>query len=539
LSWYLRRVDLYVYRYIFNRFTGIGAVFKGFKVVLTGDEGLVATYHGTQLGFASALPMDVFPRFLEYFIFPTKSGKHGRMLTSQYGLCKIEASLLENGFSRDEVAIVDPRRLGEGIGPETRVVGIGVLDPLGINYGTALLRVVLKLMGIDTKLQSYMSWATMRILENSAIKRYRRNLKIVVGGQGVWEIVDSGLQNKLGIDTVVEGEGELVAPEIFKKAIQGYELPRYVRGKPVPIDKIPIIRTPSRGIVEITRGCGRGCLFCNPTLLMFRSIPFEKIAREVLVNVLGGEKNITLHSDDFLRYGSKGFIPDEEKVVNLLTKVLKIPGVEEVSVDFATPSTVVVNPKLVKTCGDILGFSEGNPSIIEIGIESASPRIIQKIAPGKPKPFSAEVWPNIVEEAVSILNEAGWWVCATIIVELPGETEEDIESNIKIVERLSKYDVFIFPLPFIPSGSLRKAKGLRTEDILPENPRNLELIAIAIYDAIEKIRRLSGRLVAKAPPLVKQILGALLYFAGAIGLKRLQRGLNEISSYLVDKLRNR
>jgi hypothetical protein len=171
LSWYLRRVDLYVYRYIFNRFTGIGAVFKGFKVVLTGDEGLVATYHGTQLGFASALPMDVFPRFLEYLIFPTKSGKHGRMLTSQYGLCKIEASLLENGFSRDEVAIVDPRRLDEGIGPETRVVGIGVLDPLGINYGTALLRVVLKLMGIDTKLQSYMSWATMRILENSAIKR--------------------------------------------------------------------------------------------------------------------------------------------------------------------------------------------------------------------------------------------------------------------------------------------------------------------------------------------------------------------------------
>jgi hypothetical protein len=184
-------------------------VFKGFKVVLTGDEGLVATYHGTQLGFASALPMDVFPRFLEYLIFLTKSGKHGRMLTSQYGLCKIEASLLENGFNRDEVAIVDPRRLDEGIGSETKVVGIGVLDPLGVNYGTALLRVVLKLMGIDTKLQSYMSWATMRILENSAIKRYRRNLKIVVGGQGVWEIVDSGLQNKLGIDTVVEGEGEL------------------------------------------------------------------------------------------------------------------------------------------------------------------------------------------------------------------------------------------------------------------------------------------------------------------------------------------
>jgi len=510
-------------------------VFRGFKVVLTGDEGLVSTYHGTYLGFASALPMDVFPRFLDHLIFPIRSGEHGRMLTSQYGLCKIEASLVENGFSRDDVAIVDPRRLEEGIGPETRVVGIGVLDPLGINYGTSLLRVVLKLMGVDTKLQSYMSWATMKILENPIIKKYRKNLKIIVGGQGVWEIIDSGLQKRLGIDTIVEGEGELVAPELFRKAIQGEELPSYVRGKPVPVDKIPVIKTPSRGIVEITRGCGRGCRFCNPTLLMFRSIPFEKIAREITVNVSGGEKHITLHSEDFLRYGSQGFEPNEEKVLDLLTRVLKMPGVEEASIDFVTPSTAVINPKLVKVCGEILGLSESNPSIIEIGIESASPRMIRRIAPGKPKPFDAEAWPDIVEKAILILNEAGWWVCATIIVELPGETEEDIEANIKIVERLSEYNVFIFPLPFIPSGSLRRAKGLKTEDILPKKSRNLELIAIAVYDAIKKIRSLSGRLVARAPPPIKQILGAILYFAATVGLRRLQRGLSEIPSHLIGR----
>uniref|UniRef100_A0A7C2ZPL0 B12-binding domain-containing radical SAM protein n=1 Tax=Ignisphaera aggregans TaxID=334771 RepID=A0A7C2ZPL0_9CREN len=502
--------------------------FKGFKVVLTGDEGLVSTYHGTMLGFASALPMDVFPRVLEGLVFPTKSAEHGRMVASQYGLYKIEASLLENGFSRNDVAIVDPRRLEEGIGVETRVVGIGVLDPLGVNYGTALLRAVLRLMGVDAKLQSYMSWATMRILENPAIKRYRRNLKIVVGGQGVWEIIDSGMQKRLGIDTLVEGEGELVAPELFMKAVKGMELPPYVKGKPVPVEKIPVIKTPSRGIVEITRGCGRGCLFCNPTLLMFRSIPFEKIAKEVLVNTLGGEKRITLHSEDFLRYGSQSLVPDEEKVVSLLTRILKIPGVEEVHVDFVTPSTAVTNPKLVKTCGEILGLSESSPSIIEIGIESASPRIIQKIAPGKPKPFKAEAWPDIVEKAVSILNEAGWWVCATIIVGLPGETDYDIEANIKIVEKLSRYNAFVFPLPFIPSGSLRKVKELKSHYLIPNNPRNLELIAIAVYDAIEKIRKLSRDLVAKAPPPVKQVLGALLYLGASIGLRRLQRSLSDI-----------
>ncbi|MEM2390357.1 MAG: hypothetical protein QW215_08970, partial [Ignisphaera sp.] len=113
-------------------------MFKGFKIILTGDEGLVSSYYGTYLGFASSLPMDIFPAILGEFLFPIRSGKHGRMLTSQYGLCKIEATLLNSGFSRNEVAIVDPRRLEEAIGPETRAIGIGVLDPLGVNYGTAL-----------------------------------------------------------------------------------------------------------------------------------------------------------------------------------------------------------------------------------------------------------------------------------------------------------------------------------------------------------------------------------------------------------------
>lgn len=499
---------------------------KGFKIVLTGDEGLVSTYHRTYLGFASGLPMDIFPSILGELLFPTKSDKYGRMKTTQYGLCKIEASLLESGFTRDEVAIIDPRKLDKGIGPDTRVVGIGVLDPLGINYGTMLLRTVLWMMGVETRLQSYMSWATMKILNHPAISRYRRNIKVIMGGQGAWEIIDSGLQCKLGIDTIVEGEGELVAPGLFREAIHGENLPRYVRGPPVPVDKMPTIRTPSRGVVEITRGCGRGCRFCNPTLLMFRTIPVNKVVEEITVNVMSGENRITLHSEDFLRYGSTGLTPREEKVIGLLKTALKIPGVEELAVDFATASSVMINPQLVKKTSELLGLSENNPSIIQLGIESASPRLIQEIAPGKPRPFKPIDWPRIVEDSIIALNDSGWWVCATIIVNLPGERPEDIEMNMRLVERLSSYNVFVFPLPFIPSGGLRKSRKLRTSEILPTG-RNLELIALTVYDGISKLMKLSRYFVAKAPPGVRQILGSMLYFAASIGIRRLQRGVIE------------
>ena len=510
---------------------------EGFKVVLTGDEGLVGTYNYTYLGFASGLPMDVLPSILGELLFPTVSDADGRMKTSQYGLCKIEAALIDAGFSRDDVAIVDPRKIEVAIGPRTRAVGIGVLDPLGVNYGTMLLRVVLELMGVETRLQSYMSWVTMKLLNKVNELKERYGFKVIVGGQGVWEIIDSGLQKRLGIDTIVEGEGELVAPELFYKAVVGEHLPSYVKGPPVPVEKIPIIKTPSRGLVEVTRGCGRGCRFCNPTLLMWRSIPVEKVLREVVVNVRGGERYITLHSEDFLRYGSPDLLPRRDKVLRLLELVRKVPSVEEVSIDFVTTSTVLSDPKLVREVGDSLGLSEGSFSIVQMGIETASPRLLRLIAPGKPKPYSAEEWPKVVEEAVSILNEAGWWICATIIVGLPGEGAEDVEANIKLVERLEPYNVFIFTLPFIPSGSLRRSKGLTTHDILPSR-ENLELIFIATYDAIKKLRKLSPKLVAKAPPTVKWLLGGLLYFAATIGIKRLQRQIPSIATEILKAKRS-
>lgn len=500
---------------------------KGFKIVLTGDESLISDYHHTYLGFASGLPMDVLPPWLGDILFPVKSGPGGRVYTSQYGLCKIEASLLDAGFSRDEVAIVDPKKLDIAVGPNTKVVGVGVLDPLGVNYGTLVLRILLKLMGYETKLQSYMSWATMKILRHPSIIKYRP--KVIVGGQGVWELIDSGLQEVLGIDCIVEGEGEGVAPELFIKAVRGEELPRYVVGRSVEPEEISVIRTPSRGTVEITRGCGRGCKFCNPTLLYFRTIPMDKILREVKVNVVGGERWILLHSEDFLRYGGKGLDTNPEALTKLLNTIVKLPGVKGVSVDFVTASTVVANPKLLKEAADIMGISSRKFSIIQVGIETGSPRLLRIVAPGKSKPFKPEEWPEVVEEAITLLNDCGWWVCATFIVGFPWETDEDVEASIKLFERLRSYKVFFHVLPLIPSGSLRRSKALNLDNLIPKSKRAIEFIAITALDTMTKIYKLAGYLTAGAkPPLLKQFLKTLLQTVALIGVRKLSKSLGII-----------
>jgi radical SAM superfamily enzyme YgiQ (UPF0313 family) len=56
--------------------------------------------------------------------------------------------------------------------------------------------------------------------------------------------------------------------------------------------EIPVIRgtVDGGGRVEITRGCGRGCQFCSPDLLAFRSIPKDRILQEVEVLVRNDQR---------------------------------------------------------------------------------------------------------------------------------------------------------------------------------------------------------------------------------------------------------
>nr|AIE93259.1 Fe-S oxidoreductase [uncultured marine thaumarchaeote AD1000_33_B07] len=49
-----------------------------------------------------------------------------------YGLRKVEAGLLRDGFKREDVVVAHPDHIEKFIGPETEVVGTHEMDPLGM-----------------------------------------------------------------------------------------------------------------------------------------------------------------------------------------------------------------------------------------------------------------------------------------------------------------------------------------------------------------------------------------------------------------------
>ncbi|MEM0118682.1 MAG: radical SAM protein, partial [Conexivisphaerales archaeon] len=406
-----------------------------------------------------------------------------------YGLAKVEASLLSHGFSRDEVIIADPRRLNEVIGPDTRVVGVTTMDPMGVSYGIGIVNLMLRAIGIRYDGLPYISRSFFDVINSQAIKKFKP--KLIVGGPASWQLVDTGYHQPLGVDCVFEGEFERNGWQLFQHACAGRNIPKIFRGATPSVEEIPQIQTPAiGGEVEISRGCGRGCRFCTPTLLRWLSLPLDLIEKEVRFNLEHGErKHITLHSEEFFKYGSSNvFLPNREKILKLLSMVNsikreyeRVKGYEDISIstDFTTAVSVVSDSTMVKMASEFI--NPGNSySYIEMGIETGSPRLIDIIMPGKVKPFTAREYPEIVETAVGILNDNRWVVVGTMIMNFPGETDEDLIRSLELVDRLKPYNILIWTLPFIPMGGLRRKGWTILEDIL-NHPLRRQLLVRALH----------------------------------------------------------
>ena len=108
-------------------------------IILTADETMMSQYRGTIFfGFATCLPTGVFPDWFFFSVFaPPVARKNGRALFADNGIRLIESSLLANGFSESEVAVVHPRDLGKIIGKNTQIVSVSGHDLLGINPPTS------------------------------------------------------------------------------------------------------------------------------------------------------------------------------------------------------------------------------------------------------------------------------------------------------------------------------------------------------------------------------------------------------------------
>ena len=457
----------------------VSSEIEGVPIVLTGSATDMSDFKLNPFrAFTGAFPTGIIPKRLlrKWWYPPVPNNGDGTAKYAPYGTRKIEAVLIKE-FGAENVAVVHPNDLQKVVGPNTKVIGITSMEPAGTGFVS---RTYTSFVGFGGE---PVAAAEFRELVEKPILR-KWGAKIVLGGSGAWQIHRVKLQRKCGIDCIVMGEGEKTALKIFRMALNGEELPSVVETDPPDPKEIPCIVHPSIfGTVEITRGCGRGCKFCSPTLRRRYSFPLEHILKEVELNAKNGTKMIILASEDIFLYRSKGkFLPNREAIVTLIKSIAAVPGVKYFQLAHASLAPVVYDPKMVEEIGPILleksrWVTNGTRySSVEIGIETGSIRLMNEHMKGKMLPYKPEEWHDVVTKGIEIMNENRIWPLATLIIGLPDETEKDTIATLELLDKLKHGKVFYVPLLFTSEEDcmFREARHM---DLKHLTPLQWELIA--------------------------------------------------------------
>jgi radical SAM superfamily enzyme YgiQ (UPF0313 family) len=189
------------------------------------------------------------------------------------GVRTVEEVLVRN-FGRENVVACYPDQLELFVGPQTRVVAVSTHNPLGTTFAAGVYASIFG--STRDPLNAVYAKALFARIKSSP---FRESFRVIVGGSGGWQIVETNSYEALGVDTVVDGRSESAETlEVFRRALAGGELPREVKASH-PLDP-EVIAIPARrttfGVIEMTTGCGRRCAFCLPDLNPQISIPWPR-----------------------------------------------------------------------------------------------------------------------------------------------------------------------------------------------------------------------------------------------------------------------
>jgi len=439
------------------------------KIVLTASSTEASEYKHSiwQQMLSAAIPVKYSDRFINPASLVNDSWPDGRAKYVPNGLRMVETLLLRE-FSEEDVVTCYVENLDRFVGPETEVVAIHAHNPLGISYATD---VYSKLAGEN--LMPLNAAEFIKIVTHPVIRKYKP--KIVVGGPGAWQLEKANRLDEFKIDYLVDGEVELAFSDLFQRIMAGDpELPQVIKvpkDMQASVDEIPVVRHRSTfGVVEITRGCGRGCQFCSPATKVGRSFPLGHIMESVRVNVGEGATEVMLASEDMFLYEQlPNFITNTSALETLFRTVASVPGLQTIQTSHITIAPVVKDPTIIERLSPLVvpyshlhhpDSTDPNQCVADpiIGLETGSPRLFDIYMKGKAYPYKAHQWRDVVVKGMEILNRHNWFPFNTFIIGLPGETDDDTRQSLDLLYDLRDAKGMFVPTWFVPLENTRMQK---------------------------------------------------------------------------------
>lgn len=215
-----------------------------------------------------------------------------------------------------------------------------------------------------------------------------------------------------------------------------------------------VLTTPSyTAYTRIGEGCSNCCTFCAIPKIRgpYRSRPEADILREIESLAKQGVKEHILVAQDTSRYGMD--FGGGSKLAELMQKAAKIDGVDWLRVLYCYPE---------ETSEQLLDIIANTPNIcsyVDLPIQHVNDAVLKRM---HRRGTSADI-----RRAVKGAHERGITLRTSIIVGFPGETEEEFEDTIRLIERV-RYDA-LFTFIFSPRPGTPAAK---MDDPTPKEEKN-------------------------------------------------------------------
>ena len=223
------------------------------------------------------------------------------------------------------------------------------------------------------------------------------------------------------------------------------------------IEGLPSIRKYGlKTFVNIMYGCNNFCTYCIVpyTRGRERSREPENIIEEVKGLVDKGTKEITLLGQNVNSYGKS--LEEEIDFAGLLRKVNEVDGLERIR--FMTSHPKDASQRLIDAIKDCDKVCEH----IHLPVQAGSNNILGAMN----RKYTREQYLKLVEDAKAAVPDIS--ITTDIIVGFPGETEEDFEDTLDLVERIGYDNSFTFIY------SIRKGTpAAEMENQIPEDVKHM------------------------------------------------------------------
>ena len=296
-------------------------------------------------------------------------------------------------------------------------------------------------------------------------------------------VVEKLRQSYPYVDLVFGVDGIDTLPQLIAQKLQKHKRVLLDPAqRPVIVENIPIRRESEfRAWLPIMYGCDNFCTYCIVPYVRGREKSRKPgdILAEFRGLVEAGYKEITLLGQNVNSYGKD--LACGVDFADLMAQVAELPG--EFRLRFMTSHPKDASRKLFDTIAKY-------PKICKqfhLPFQSGSDRILKLMN----RRYTAEQYLSLVDYGRSLMPELV--LTSDVIVGFPGETEEDFEDTIRLIERV-RYDA-LFTFIFSPREGTPAAKMDDPTPRADKNRRFDRLVAVQNRISEEKHRAYIGKTV--------------------------------------------